>query len=297
MSIGDVVIIGAGPAGLTAALELKRNGFGSIILEKDEIGGLLRNANLVENYPGFPGGIPGSELIKLFEKQINHAGVRVHFEEVLELDYRKGVFSVKTDRRTITCHIAVIASGTKPRTLSNLEIPTDSEKRIFYEIHSLTHVTDENIAIIGSGDLAFDYALNLSKKNEIVIFNRGKRVKCLPLLWGRAEKNKKISYKEETQVKKIKLHDAQLILTCKNIESEWETAVSYLVVAIGRKPYLDFLSDHLRENLESLQTRKLLYMIGDVKNNRYRQTAIAVGDGIKSVMDICQTMKGEEICE
>ncbi len=296
MNINEVVIIGAGPAGLSTVIQLKRYGIEPILLEKEEIGGLLRNANLVENYPGFPEGITGPKLIKLFKKQLKNTMVKVHFEEVLELDYRNEVFFVNTNQRVVTCCIAVIASGTKPCRLSNLNISTDIADRIFYEIYPLTKVAKEKIAIIGSGDIAFDYALNLSKKNGVIILNKGKRVKCLPLLWERAMGSEKISYKENTQVKKIKYHDEGLILTGYNTRGEWSMYVSCLVVAIGREPYLDFLSDNIKKNLEELQKTKMLYMIGDVKNDIHRQTAIAVGDGIKSAMEIHRKIKEKELC-
>ena len=296
MDINDVVIIGGGPAGLSTAIQLKRYGIEPILLEKDEIGGLLRNANLVENYPGFPEGITGPQLIKLFEKQLKNTMVKVHFEEVLELDYRNEVFFVNTNQRVVTCHIVVIASGTKPRRLSDINMSKDFEDRIFYEIYPLTQGAKEKIAIIGSGDIAFDYALNLSKKNGVIILNKGQRVKCLPLLWKKAMESEKITYKENTQVKKIKYHNEGLILMCYNTVGDWEVLVSCLVVAIGREPYLDFLSDKIRKNLKKLQKTKVLYMIGDVKNDNHRQTAIAVGDGIKSAMEIYREIKENGLC-
>jgi len=85
VNIKDVVIIGAGPAGISAAIQLKRYGIEPTLLEKEEIGGLLKNANLVENYPGFPNGVPGPELVKLFKKQLENAQIKVHFEKVLKL--------------------------------------------------------------------------------------------------------------------------------------------------------------------------------------------------------------------
>ncbi|MBU4444999.1 NAD(P)/FAD-dependent oxidoreductase [bacterium] len=286
MNINDVVIIGAGPAGLGTAIQLKRYGIEHILLEKEKVGGLLRNANLVENYPGFPEGIPGPELIKLFKRQIKNVWVKIQFEEVLELDNRKGVFIINTNQRTIISRFVVIASGTKPRKISSLNISKDFENRIFYEVYPLAQVANEKIAIIGSGDAAFDYALNLSKKNEVVILNRGSRVKCLPLLFERGIGNEKISYMENIQVKNIDCFDRYLVLTCYDTTGEREIYVSYLLVATGRDPCLDFLSENLIENLEKLQKSKVLHIIGDVKNDIYRQTAIAVGDGIKAAMEI-----------
>jgi thioredoxin reductase len=286
MNVNDVVIIGAGPAGLGAAIQLKRYGIEPILLEKEKVGGLLRNANLVENYPGFPEGIPGPELIKLFTRQLENIRIKIQFEEVLELDNRKGVFITNTTQRTIISRFVVIASGTKPRKLSNLNISKDFENHIFYEVSSLAQVANEKIAIIGAGDAAFDYALNLSKKNEVIILNRESRVKCLPLLFERCIGNKNISYLENIQVKNIVCFDSYLTLTCYDTTSEREIYVSYLLVATGRDPRLDFLSENLKKNLVKLQKSKVLHIIGDVKNDIYRQTAIAGGDGIKAAMEI-----------
>jgi len=286
MNVNDVVIIGAGPAGLGAAIQFKRYGIEPILLEKEKVGGLLRNANLVENYPGFPEGIPGPELINLFKRQLKNVRVKIQYEEVLELDNRKGVFIIYTTQRTIISRIVLIASGTKPQKLSNLNISNDFENRIFYEVYPLAQVANEKIAIIGAGDAAFDYALNLSKKNDVVILNRGSRVKCLPLLFERCMENEKISYLENIQIKNIEYFDNYLTLTCYDTTGEREIYVSYLLVATGRDPCLDFLSENLKKNLEKLQKSKVLHIIGDVKNDIYRQTAIAVGDGIKAAMEI-----------
>lgn len=290
----EVVIIGAGPSGIATAIQLKRYGIEPVILEKEEIGGLLKNANLVENYPGFPDGISGPELVKLFKKQVENAGIRVRFEEILELDYKNEMFFIKTDHRELNSRIAVIASGTKPRKLSHLKITSDIEKRIFYEIYSLAQVENQKIVIIGCGDAAFDYALNLLKRNQVLILNREEKVKCLPLLWERAKETKTISYEGNTQVKEIISQEQGLKLVCQNHSGEYEMDISYLVVAIGREPKLDFLSENLKENLEKLQSLKVLYMIGDVKNGLYRQTGISIGEGIKAAMEIKRKINGEE---
>lgn len=293
--MNDVVIIGAGPAGISAAIQLKRYGMEPVLMEKEEVGGLLRNANLVENYPGFPKGISGPELAQIFKKQLENLQIKVHSEKVLKLDYEKETFFIKTDQRTINCQIVIIASGTESLKLTEHDMPSETESHIFYEVYPLLQVANKKIAIIGAGDAAFDYALNISKKNDVVIINRGREVKCLPLLRERVMETKNISYLEDTHVRRIKYHDDRLILTCRNTMKEWETDVSYLIVAIGREPCLDFFSENLKKNLGKLQKSKMLYMIGDVKNDIYRQTAIAAGDGIKSAMEIYKKLKEETL--
>ena len=96
-----VAIIGAGPAGITAAIQLKRYGLSPMLFEKEAIGGLLRNANWVENYPGFPNGISGLKLTRLMAQQLKTVGVEGFFEEVLELDYAKEVFTLETPKQRV----------------------------------------------------------------------------------------------------------------------------------------------------------------------------------------------------
>jgi thioredoxin reductase (NADPH) len=290
----EVLIIGAGPAGIAAAIQLKRYNIEPLLLEKEEIGGLLRNAHLVENYPGFPKGISGIALVELFQKQLKNAGVGVSFETVLELDYRDGAFYIKTDNREIEAITVVIATGTKPRKLTNVKIADDIQGRIFYDIHSILDSKKKNIAIIGAGDAAFDYALNLSRKNKVIIINRSIDIKCLPLLWERSMKSESIIYMNNMTVKEIHKKDKHALITCIDNESSEEKQIEadYVIAAIGREPRLDFLTDLFKKNLETLTKMNKLYMVGDVRNGLYRQTAIAVGDGIRAAMEIYRNRRG-----
>ena len=284
MEIRDVAIIGAGPAGITAAIQLRRYGIDPLLLEKDETGGLLRNANLVENYPGFPEGISGKRLLELFRKQLENVGAKISSEEVSMVSFKEGYFQVQSNRGVVNSRILVVASGTEPREIPNLS--WDVAKQIRYDVYSLDGLTDEKIAVIGAGDLAFDYALNLSKRNEVILFNRGSEAKCLPVLFERALENKKISYKKSTQIIKIELRDDAFILTCKDSKGEHEIDAGHVVAAIGRKTNIGFLDEDLRQNMDRLQKEGLLLLIGDVKNDIYRQVAISAGDGMKAAMKI-----------
>ena len=182
MQTEDVIIIGVGPAGIATAIQLKRYGIVPLLLEKNETGGLLRNANLVENYPGFPGGISGLALVNLFEKQLAENSIRVIFEETTELDLKDNLFTVATSRRVYYSRIMVVASGTKPKKSGISEAAEEVKDKIFYEVYPLLKVKGKKIVIVGAGDAAFDYALNLGKNNEVVILNRSRTTKCLPLL-------------------------------------------------------------------------------------------------------------------
>lgn len=293
MDIQNVIIVGAGPAGIATAIQLKRYGIKYLLFEQEEVGGLLKNANLVENYPGFADGISGLDLIKLFKKQLKHIGVKVNFEKVMELEYENGTFLAKTNRKIFKSAIAVIATGTKPKILPYPPLPDNAKNRIFYEIYPIRKIKNKKIAIMGAGDAAFDYAFGLSSKNKIVILNRSEQIKCLPLLWSRCMKSKNVSYLDNVNIKKINHHNKQLqlIYIDKNSGNEKQIRVDYVIVAIGRVPQLDFLGKRLKKNLGNLIKTNKLFMIGDVKNKIYRQTAICVGDGIKTAMKIYRELK------
>ncbi|MBC8527722.1 MAG: NAD(P)/FAD-dependent oxidoreductase, partial [Candidatus Cloacimonetes bacterium] len=293
MKVEDVVIIGSGPAGIATAIQIKRYGMNPIILEKNAIGGLLKNANFVENYPGFPDGISGLQLIELLKKHLVTAAVKVSYENVLKLRLDDNLFRTKTNTRMITSRKIVIASGTKPKKIPNLSISDDVKNKIFYEIYPLFGIKDKKIIIIGAGDAAFDYALNLGKNNTVCILNRGKTAKCLPLLWQRARKSSKISYYNETEILKIiNSSDERLLLECKTPKRISKFYADYVIFAIGREPQLDFLSEDIKKNVKELERKKLLYFVGDVKNEIYRQTGICVGDGVKTAMKIYRDFEG-----
>lgn len=155
----DVVIIGAGPAGITAAIQLKRYGVPFALLEKGRVGGLLWNANLVENYPGFPNGISGPELVALLVQHMARLAVEVTCGEVVALDYDEFGLLVSTQNSTYRPRCVVVATGTQPRPFS-LPISPNARGRVVRDVVPLLNVEGKHVAIIGAGDAAFDHALN-----------------------------------------------------------------------------------------------------------------------------------------
>ena len=292
MEVEDVIIVGAGPAGLATAIQLKRYGVNPLLFEREQVGGLLRNANLVENYPGFPYGISGTRLVKLFARQVTHFNIKVIDQEIIALDYDQGLFQAKSRHHSYSSRIAVIATGTKPLLFTDLLIPEDLTERFFYEVHGLLQVEGKCVAIIGSGDAAFDYALNLAKKNQVIMLNRGERPKCLPLLWERAQQVSNISYRNNTRVSKLTEDPTGgMLVDCQYPAGELQFHADYLLGAIGREACLDCLSVSLIRQASTLEEKGNLYMVGDVRNGIYRQTSIAVGDGVLAAMKIHRYLK------
>ena len=292
MNKPDILIIGAGPAGLTAAIQLKRYGFTPILLERDHVGGLLRNANRVENYPGFPNGIPGPKLIALFEKQTRRVGVEVTFDKVTRLDYDGEVFLVDAIHNTFSAKYVIVATGTKPKQLP-VKIPAQVEGKVFSEVWPLVGVKNKHIIIVGAGDAAFDYALNLSRKNTVTILNRGHETSCLPLLEKWAAENPSIVYRAGVAVRGIEADKTagRLRVACVRRDGDATLDCDYLIFAIGREPWLDFLTESVKMQERTLIESGKLYFVGDVHNGPFRQTAIAAGDGLRAAMQIYANME------
>ncbi|MCC7565312.1 MAG: NAD(P)/FAD-dependent oxidoreductase [Methanomicrobiaceae archaeon] len=294
MRTAEACIIGAGPAGIAAAVQLARYGIEAILYERDAAGGLLREANLVENYPGFPGGIPGSTLAALFAGQLAAAGVEIRHENVTKLEYTEGTFRIATERGEAQASSAVVASGTRPRRLEAPAVPDAAAGYVWYSVLPLLRARGMHVAVIGAGDSAFDHALRLAPANTLTILNRSRRAACLPLLRKRAEATGRIVCRDGIRVEAIECDGEGLLLCCRDGEGACGIAADCLLVAIGREPCLDFLGSNLRLHRKDLVREGKLQIIGDAGNGIFRQAAIAAGDGVRAAMEIALKLGGSE---
>lgn len=294
--IHNVVIIGAGPAGLAAAMQLSRQGQQPLVLERSRVGGLLWNANLVENYPGFSRGISGPDLVALFQDQAKHLGVRIAFEEARLKGFEGGYFRIDTNKRSLAARVVVAATGTKARKLPKALVGRGAEGLVFSEVYPLLDCSDKKVIIIGGGDAAFDYALNLAKRNQVVVLNRGKGIRALPLLFNRAREHPAISYWPAAEVIDLALDQSGRL----RLEVDYQGEIvdldgDYLIAAIGREPDHGFAPPVIMKEINTPQSEPVLHMIGDLRNGDFRQTAIAAGDGIRAAMEIGQYLSKETL--
>lgn len=278
-----VVVIGGGPAGLACALQLSRHRIPFRLIEKAGWGGLLRNAGWVENYPGFPQGISGLDLIERFKQSVINAGIPVYEDEVRELDHLDGSFRLKLNGGELKTSLVAVASGTIARKPKELEIAPEALPLVYEEVYPLFEVRGKSMAVIGAGDAAFDYSLSLAKGNRVFLLNRSERIKALPVLRQRVFERPSIEYRENFPVEKVVRAGERLQLSGHRASS---LEIDYLLFAVGRDPQTGFFSPRLREDAADLIQAGLLYLAGDVQNQECRQTAIAVGDGIKTAMQI-----------
>lgn len=289
----DVLIIGAGPAGMAAAIQLKRYGLIPRLFEKSHPGGLLWNANWIENYPGFPGGISGPDLVDIFIEQITP--IRITHDQVIELSWKDGFFNVITPNSLFQSKFVVIASGTKPKILSGFSIHSVLEKNIVYDLRTIKTQSRKNIIIVGSGDIAFDYALNLARENSVIILNHSDQTRCLKELQKKADDHQNIVYSPQTNIEKVgKSHEGDMIVECSSPFGLKVFRSDYIVGAIGREPQIDFVSSSVKKCTAEYEEKGILHFVGDVKNGLFRQAAIAVGDGIRAGMLIHQSIEENE---
>ena len=279
--MNNIAIIGAGPAGVSAAVQLRRYGFAVDVFEKNIVGGLARNANLIENLPPFHKGISGKHYARLLKKNLLAYIANPIYEEVESIEFRENWFIIFTDSEIRKYDIAIIASGTKPNSPS---ISLPESNRIHYEVAVMPKTENNNIIIIGAGDAAFDYALNLANHgdNNIKILNRNDKLKCLPLLFERVKANPHIEYIENCELQAVESLANELIINTNNGKFNCD----YLLFAIGRSENRSFIGDSVLNNEIKLLNDKLLHYIGDVINGLYRQISIATGDGVRAAMEI-----------
>lgn len=293
--VRDAAVIGAGPAGISASIYLKRAGIDVELIEHGEIGGLLRSANLVENYPGFPDGISGTKLVSLFKEQLESVGIRPVRMQVESMEATKNCFKIETDGGPLYAKNVLVATGTRPRELRLEGAEGPAGKRICYDVNALPR--KGRVLIIGGGDAAFDYALNLDAQGrEVIIITRSKP-QCLRLLLERAKKER-IAVAVGCTPLSVKMGQGRIELTCRSGERTRTFEGDLILVAVGRVPnteVLDGLPERFRVKGRGPETNvRGLYMIGDVLGGSYRQTGIAVGSGVLAAMMIEESIRKED---
>ncbi len=282
----DVIIIGAGPAGIAAGIQLKRSGLNPVLIERDRPGGLLWNAHRVENYPGFPGAVAGPDLIRLFRKQLAGAGLTITSADVRQVSRSRNGFRVDGGGEVMEARAVIVASGTVPRQLPPARLGGCDLSIAFYEPRDIPSGKRNRIAIIGGGDAAFDYALGLAGDGCTVdIFFHSSRPRALGLLVQRARDTTNIRIHPRTSVVPLSNRDGKLVM---ETETGNRHQADVLLIAIGRDSNMEFLDGDLREEIRRAGPEGVpgLILAGDVRRGHRRQVAIAVGDGVAAAMRI-----------
>jgi thioredoxin reductase (NADPH) len=287
----DIVIIGGGPAGISAAIYAVQGGLKPLIIEKTVEGGQMNLTELVENYPGFKS-IEGSEIGEKMGEHAKHYGVDFHFATVTEIINNEDNKLVKTDDgKAITTKVIIIATGANPRPLGAEGERAFTGRGISYCASCDGHFfKDQKVAVIGGGNTALEESLYLAKiAKEVVIIHRRDKLRADKLYQDRAMALDNVSFKFDSEVTAFKGDKKLNSLTIlnKKEDKEYDEEFDGAFVFIGLVPATGFLGNMLEtdprgyiETDQNMETNiKGIYAVGDVRNTILRQIVTAVSDG------------------
>ena len=295
-----VVIMGSGPAGLTAALYTARANLEPIVFEGIEAGGQLTLTTDVENYPGFPDGIQGPELIDNMRKQAEKFGAKCVLAQVNSVDLTQRPFKVVAGEVVIEADTFIIASGASAKLLG-----LESEKHLLGHGVSTCATCDgfffkgRELVVVGGGDTAIEEGIFLTKfASGVTIIHRRDKLRASKVLQERAFKNPKIKFLWDTVVREV-IGDAEKGVTGVKIENvkTGETTIKEcqgLFIAIGHNPNTEILKGQVEMNDNGYiitrdgATRTNIpgvFAAGDVQDHIYRQAITAAGSGCMAGMD------------
>ncbi len=304
----DVAIIGSGPAGLTAAIYTARAGLGTVVFEGMAPGGQLMITTEVENFPAFPEGIQGPELMARIKQQAEKFGVEIVSGEVNSVELDSQPFIIETGSKKFEAKAVIIATGSSSRWLG-----LESEQKLRGKGVSACATCDgfffkdKEIAVVGGGDAAIEEATFLTRfASKVTVIHRRDELRASKAMQEKALSNKKIEFAWDSIVEDIldvgKNKVTAVVLKNVKTNETSELPVEGVFVAIGHEPATDVfkgkveLDDHgyivVKDNTRTSVPG--VFAAGDVKDPRYRQAISAAGSGCMAAIDAFKFIEGEE---
>ena len=298
----DVIIIGAGPAGLTAAIYTSRRNLKTIVLTKD-LGGQVIKTPYIENYPGFKK-IEGFKLIKNMEEQVKDLGVEIKYEEVVKIIPKEKTFVVETRERKYESRTVILAFGKTPRSLN---VPGEKEfsgKGISYcATCDAPLFRDKIVAVIGGGNSALDATLLLSSlAKKVYLVHRRDEFRAFESLVEEAKRKKNVEFVLSHVVEEFKGDDILRSMILKNVKTgeRKEIKVDGVFIEIGSEVKTDFIkglvkldkNNHIIVNNNCETSRPGIFAAGDVTNTPFKQIVVAAGEGAKAGLNAYNYLHG-----
>ncbi len=294
-----IIIIGAGPAGISAAVQLKRMGHDPLMIEQDCVGGFIRNAYRVDNLPFAETPMTGKQVFSLIRSFWERFSIRTIIDRIVSIgDHEsKGIMLTSLTRRFVSDRI-IVATGTKPKPPS-ISIPDHLRHRFVDSMDALLERLDQTnhgnlapsppVCIIGSGDCAFDYALSMNQRGVASFLLVRKQIKAIPLLQKEVEA-RKIPVYLNSQASNISKSKWGLSVGVDQMQSDGSTRkitmnASFILSAIGRLPSM---IPGCEERAANLRFADRIFLVGDVAHPEFRQVGIALGDGLQAAMKLDQ---------
>lgn len=287
----DVIIIGGGPAGLTAGLYTARARLKSLLIERGLPGGQIANTELVENYPGFPDGISGYELSQRMHQQATKYGLETMMIQAIGIELRPGAKVVQTTAGDFSAKVVIIATGSERRKLS---VPGEEE----YIGRGVSYCAtcdgalfrDQAVAVAGGGNAAITEALHLAKfATKVSVIHRRDQLRASRILQERAFAEPKIEFLWNTVVEEIAGQDTVQSLKLRNVLTTAKSTleVAGIFVATGFNPDTTYLkgmlpldpAGHIITNDQMETPIPGIFAVGDIRHSSARQAITAAGDG------------------
>lgn len=293
-----LIIIGSGPAGLTAAIYAARATLNPLVIVGNQLGGQISITAEVENYPGFPEtDLTGPELVDKMYRQAERFGTRYEYDEVVEVDFSKGSpFYIKTHGKEFEAEAVIVTAGASPRRLG---IPGEDDfigrGVSFCATCDGFFFRGKDVAVIGGGDSALEEGLFLTKfANSVQVIHRRDELRAGPALQKRAYANEKINFIWDTVVDEIVGNGMVTELKTTNLKTGTQDAlqVGGVFIYVGHYPNSKFLEGHLAmdEHGYVITDEKMrtnvpgVFAAGEIQDSMYRQIATSVGQGCAAAM-------------
>jgi thioredoxin reductase (NADPH) len=295
----DVVIVGSGPAGYTAALYAARANLDVLVFQGFEVGGQLMLTSDVENYPGYRDGVMGPEMMDDFEAQAARFGAKMRHENVERVDFSERPFKLwaEGEEEPVLARSVIIATGAKARWLG---LP--GESRLMGRGVSGCATCDgfffkeKRVAVVGGGDTAMEEALFLTKfADEVLLIHRRDEFRASKIMLERARKNPKVTFLTDTVIQDVLGENSVEGIRTKNLKTgeEREIDVEGFFAAIGHAPATGLFKDqvemdeggYILQKEHTMTSVPGVFAAGDVSDKRYRQAVTAAGDGSRAAID------------
>jgi thioredoxin reductase (NADPH) len=306
--VRDLIIIGGGPAGYTAALYAARANHTPLVIEGITFGGQLMITSDVENYPGYPEGILGPEMMQDFRRQAERFGAEYITDDVTAVDFSERPFRVEVDGDAYYARAVIVATGASARQLGLESERTLQGRGVSYcAVCDAAFFRQKNVIVVGGGDSAMEEAVFLTKfADKVTVVHRRDDFRASPIMLDRARANQKIDWVtnvvveevvgEEGKVSAVRLRDL-------NTNEITEIEADGLFVAIGHDPNTKLFLEQLdHDEAGYLETQpgstatniRGVFAAGDVVDHTYRQAVTAAGSGAMSALDAERLLSSEE---
>lgn len=290
-NIYDMLVLGGGPAGFTAAIYASRSRLSVLVIEQMLSGGQIATTDKMENYPGFPGGISGFEFGQLLEEQARNFGTEMVLATVEAVSLHSKIKEVKTSEGTFRGRTLLLTTGTRSKPLN---VPGEKELKGKGVSYCVTcdgaFFTGRDVMVVGGGDSALEEALVLTKfASKVYLVHRRKELRAIGLLQERVRTNPKIELILDTEVQNINgtEHVESVTLYNHAQNKKWDLQVDGIFMYVGHAPNTEFLAGQLEQNEdgyiitndEMVTSVPGVFAAGDIRVKKLRQVVTAVSDG------------------